>query len=80
MCELGSPEDGFNYNWRAESMVLDQILMISPILSLATTTKAKDELERAASTFSLIQRCSGVYHLAGGGAKLREASSFCEQG
>ena len=78
MCELGSPEDGssFSYNWRAEGMVLDQILM----MSLATTTKAEDELEKAASTFSLIQRCGGVYHLAGGGAKLREASSFCEQG
>ena len=56
-------------------MVLDQILM----MSLATTTKAEDELEKAASTFSLIQRCGGVYHLAGGGAKLRGASSF-EQG
>ena len=78
MCELGSPEDGssFSYNWRAEGMVLDQILMMSPILSLATTTKAEDELEKAASTFSLIQRCGGVYHLAGGGAKLRGASSF----
>ena len=56
--------------------ILDQILMMSPTLSLATTAKAEDELESVASTFNLIQRLGGASLLAGGRAELGEASSF----